>query len=59
MKLYRVDAQDYEDLIKLWRRCNFASPTDAAAQFHEAYPHAPEDPWLINMITDIAAASVQ
>jgi len=54
MKLYRVDAQDYEDLITLWPLCNFASPEQAAAQFHAAYPHAPEDPELARMIRDIA-----
>lgn len=57
MKLYRVDVQDYEDLIGLWPRCHFASAEEAAEQFHKAYPHAPEDPGLVAMITDIAQAA--
>lgn len=57
MKLYRVDAQDYEDLIMLWPLCRFTSPEEAAAQFHAAYPHAPEDPELASMIRDIASAA--
>lgn len=57
MKLYRVDAQDYEDLIRLWPQCHFASPVDAASQFQKAYPHAPDDPGLVNMIVDIERAA--
>lgn len=54
MKLYRVDAQDYEDMVTMWPRCAFVSPQDAAEQFRRAYPHAPDDPYLVTMITDIA-----
>lgn len=57
MKLYRVDAQDYEDLITMWPRCTFASPADVAAQFQQAYPHAPDDPGLVHMIADIEKAA--
>lgn len=57
MKLYRVDAQDYEDLISMWPLCSFTSPADAAAQFAAAYPHAPADPELVTMIGDIARAA--
>jgi hypothetical protein len=57
MKLYRVEAQDYEDLIRMWPQCSFASPADAAAQFQLAYPHAPDDPGLVAMIVDIESAA--
>lgn len=57
MKLYRVDAQDYEDMIVMWPHCRFTSPAHAAARFHEAFPHAPDDPGLVGMIADIARAA--
>jgi hypothetical protein len=57
MKLYRIGAQDYEDLIKLWPLCGFASPAEAAARFTDAYPHAPDDPHLVSMIAEVAEAS--
>jgi hypothetical protein len=57
MKLYRVDAQDYEDLVTLWPLCGLQSPENAVALFHQAYPHAPDDPYLASMIRDIAEQS--
>lgn len=54
MKLYRLSAQDYEDLVTIWPLCSFESPAQAAAQFQEAYPHAPEDPHLARLIERIA-----
>jgi hypothetical protein len=57
MKLYRVDAQDYEDMVTLWPLCGFGSPEEVAALFLQAYPHAPEDPHLADMIRDIATRS--
>lgn len=54
MKLYRLDAQDYEDLVKIWPLCIFESPDEAADQFREAYPHAPEDPHLAVLIRKVA-----
>lgn len=54
MKLYRLDAQDYQDLVKIWPLCTFESPDQVARQFHEAYPHAPEDPHLAALIQKIA-----
>ena len=53
--LYRVDAQDYEDMVTLWPLCGFQSPEQAVALFHEAYPHAAQDAHLATMISDIAA----
>ena len=45
----------YEDMVKLWPVCGFQSPEQVAALFHQAYPHAPQDAHLANMISDIAA----
>lgn len=54
MKLYRLNAQDYEDLVKIWRLCSFESPDQAAVQFGEAYPHLPQDPYLASLIERIS-----
>lgn len=53
MKLYRASPQDVEDMALLWRRCSFTSPEDAVEQFEVSYPHAPEDPYLANLVRDI------
>jgi hypothetical protein len=57
MKLYRGSPQDHEDLIALWPRCTFSKPEAAAAAFHAAFPHAPEDDHLASYIEEIAAAA--
>ena len=54
MKLYRVQAQDYEGMVRLWPLCGFRSPEAAAALFGDAYPHAPEGEHLVEMIREIA-----
>lgn len=54
MKLYRLNAQDYEDLVRIWPLCTFTSPEQAAVQFDEAYPYALEDPHLAGLIAGIA-----
>lgn len=54
MKLYRANAQDYEDMISLWPQCDFHDPTEAATAFRSAYPHAPDDEFLVSYIEDIA-----
>jgi len=54
MKLYRVDAQDFEDMIQIWPLCGFTSADEVAELFFEAYPHAPEDPHLSKLIRTIA-----
>ena len=53
MKLYRADPQDREDLISLWPLCSFAGPATAADAFTSAYPHAPDDEYLVNYIADV------
>ena len=55
MKLYRGTPQDHEDMVTLWSRCDFTDPADALAAYWRAYPHAPEDPYLLGYIEDIAA----
>lgn len=55
MKLYRGSPQDYEDLVLLWPACGFESPADAVAAFWRGFPHAPDDEYLIDYVTGIAA----
>ena len=57
MKLYRNDAQDFEDMVTLWPLCSFDSPLEAVDAFIAAYPHAPRDEYLSSLITKIAEAS--
>lgn len=54
MKLYGARPQDREDMVDLWPRCTFRSPTEAAAAFADAYPHAPEDEHLVAFVAEIA-----
>lgn len=55
MKLYRADPQDREDLVSLWPLCEFGDPEAAAVAFHDAYPHAPEDEYLVKYVADVAS----
>lgn len=56
MKLFAVltRAADYDDLVRLWPLCGFASPEEAANEMREAYPAAPDDPHLAEYVADIA-----
>lgn len=54
MKLYAARDRDLDDLRALWPLTGFVSPQQAAEQFWQAYPHAPEDPYLANFIASIA-----
>jgi hypothetical protein len=54
MKLYRADPQDREDLVSLWSLCGFRDADDAEHAFRQAYPHAPEDDYLRDYITEVA-----
>lgn len=54
MKLYAARARDLDDLRVLWPLTGYVSPQDAVDQYWQAYPHAPEDPYLVNFIADIA-----
>jgi hypothetical protein len=54
MKLYAARDRDLDDLRALWPLAGFGSPQQAAEQFWQAYPHAPDDPYLANFIAGIA-----
>ncbi len=48
--LMKVDAartRDFDDLVALWPLCGFTSATQAATEYREAYPDAPDDPYQI------------
>ena len=55
MKLYRAQPHDREDMIEVWPMCKFSSPLDAVRAFRAAYPHAPDDPFLVEYVEAIAA----
>lgn len=57
MKLYRSRAPDYDDMVELWPACTFASPEEAVRRYFDAYPHAPEDPHLVEFVREIAQAA--
>ena len=50
MKLFAGRAQDRDDLVTIWPHVGFASPAAAAVMYHEAYPHAEHDPYLVDFI---------
>ena len=54
MKLFAGRAQDRDDLVTIWPHARFASPPEAAAMYHEAYPHLEHDPYLVDFIQAIA-----
>jgi hypothetical protein len=56
MKLFaaRGRSRDYDDLVALWPECGFDSAEQAADLYRAAYPHAAEDPHLIDYIRDLA-----
>ncbi|MDP9165115.1 MAG: DUF6036 family nucleotidyltransferase [Actinomycetota bacterium] len=57
MKLYASRAPDFDDMVTLWPHCNFASPQAVIDQYYLAYPHAEEDPYLIDHVTAIATTA--
>ncbi len=54
MKLYAARDRDLDDLRALWPLTGFGSPQQAAEQLSQAYPHAPEDPYLATFIASVA-----
>lgn len=54
MKLYAARDRDIDDLRALWPHTGFTSAQQAVEQFWAAYPHAPDDPYLDNFISEIA-----
>lgn len=59
MKLYRSSAQDFEDMVSMWPQCGFQSPQHVVDQFFQAYPHAPDDTYLLDFIVGIAEAAAR
>lgn len=54
MKMYRGLPNDVEDMAVLWPRVGFATAEEAVAEYFAAYPHAPEDPHLDQLICEVA-----
>lgn len=57
MKLYRMSAQDVDDMARIWPLAGFGSAEEAESMFWHAYPHAPPDPYLVEAIRAIAKRS--
>ena len=57
MKLYAGRAPDRDDLVKLWPVSRFSTPEEAVAAYERAYPHAPDDPHLIDFVAAISRAA--
>ena len=57
MKLYAARDRDLDDLRALWPLAGFGSPQQAAEQLWQAYPHAPDDPYLANFSAGIAGTT--
>lgn len=55
LELYRGHAQDYDDMVSLWALCEFDTPAAAVEAFWSGYPHAPEDPHLVELVSRIAS----
>jgi hypothetical protein len=54
MKLYRNLPNDRDDMVALWPALGFSSAQEAADAYIAAFPHAPEDPYLAELIVAIA-----
>jgi hypothetical protein len=54
MKLFAARGPDYDDMVALWSRCDFASADEAVAFYREAYPNAPDDTYLVSYVETIA-----
>lgn len=54
MKLYRADPNDVADLIALWPHVGFANAGAVVDAFTAAYPHAPSDEHLDQLVIEIA-----
>lgn len=55
MKLYAGRAPDIDDLVALWPLSGLTSADEAAKRFAAAYPHAPVDDDLTELLAEIAA----
>jgi hypothetical protein len=55
MKLFAARARDQSDLVALWPHSGFASARQAVVAMYEAYPAAPDDPFLESFVEGIIA----
>jgi hypothetical protein len=53
MKLFAGRSRDHTDLVSLWPHCGFASAREAVEAMYEAYPAAPDDPYLESFVEQI------
>ena len=53
MKLFASRAADVEDIEVLWEHCSYETPEEAAAAFHDAYPHLEVDAHLADDIRSL------
>jgi Nucleotidyltransferase of unknown function (DUF6036) len=54
MKLNAARARDHDDLVALWRACDFESAEQAVDLHRNAYPHETDDPYLIDFVRGLA-----
>ena len=54
MKLNSARTRDYDDLVALWRACDFETAEQAVDLYQNAYPHDADDPYLINFVRGLA-----
>jgi len=57
MKLNASRGPDYDDMVKLWRMCEFLSPEVVIERFHQAYPFEEFDPHRIDYVRKIVQAA--
>ena len=53
MKLYAGRTIDHQDLTRLWPLTNFTTTNKVIQQFRNAYPSAPDDPYLAEYVDTI------
>lgn len=59
MKLYAGRAPDHDDMVALWPHCGFENADEALHAYHAAYPHAPDDEYLLEYVRTIARQAQQ
>lgn len=55
MKLFAARTRDHDDLVSLWPHTGFATPREAVQAMYDAYPAAPDDPYLESFVEQIIA----
>jgi hypothetical protein len=61
MKLYALGSRsaDYSDMVRLWPHADFISAEQAVDEYWRAFPHAPADEHLIELVEGIIAEATQ